>query len=187
MRVEVSGYQFVFPQQCACCEASPDTVLTVSASKSSGKRVVRTKTNTWDFPYCSPCVRHFEAASAAKTMTWVVSVLSLVVGLYLSSWLGFIVGALGIGGALFMYQKLMAQAKGMRTSSCVCVGKAVAFLGWDGTRQIFYVVSPIYAREFMIANKKKLINLSAEARRLIEPSGFEDCANSVQSARRYQK
>jgi hypothetical protein len=132
-------------------------------------------------------MQHFGAAQAAKVIAWVVVGLSLIAGTYLGSWLGSIVGALGTGGGLFIYLKLLARAKSMLKPSCVCLGKAVAFVGWDGTRQIFEIVSRKYAGEFMNANKRKLINLSQDARELLEGEGYEHHASSVQSARRYRK
>lgn len=187
MRVEASGYQFIFPQHCACCDTKADTALTVSASKSSGKKVVRTKTNTWDFPYCTQCKKHIEAADTANILTGVVCVISLVAAGYLGSKVGAFIGVIGLVAALFTYIKLMAHAKSMLKASCACIGKAVGFLDWDGTRQVFKIVSHEYARKFMVANSRKLINVSPEARHLLEGAGYEHRANSIQSARRNRK
>ena len=187
MQVEVSGYQFTFPRQCVCCESDPDTSLTVSASKSSGTRVVRTKTNTWDFPYCSHCLNHISAADNAGFLAKLILVIVLIVAWYLGSWLGVIFGGLGVVGALVLYLKLNAQANRMLKKSCVCLGKAVGFIGWDGTHQAFEIVSAKYAREFMIANKRKLINVSPEAGTLLGDEAHEKRAISVQLARRYRK
>ena len=157
MRVEASGNQFTFPQQCVCCESEPDRYLTVSASKSSGQRVVRTKTNTWDFPYCSRCLNHIEAANTALKLAGIVIVIVVIIAWSLGGWSGTIFGALGAVGALILYVKLIANANKTLRSSCVGLGKAVGFIGWDGTHQVFEIGSPKYAREFMIANKRKLI------------------------------
>jgi hypothetical protein len=187
MRVEASGNQFTFPQQCVCCESEPDTCLTVSASKSSGQRVVRTKTNTWDFPYCSHCLNHIAAANTALTLAGIVIVLVVVIAWSLAGWSGTIFGSLGAVGALILYVKLISNANKTLRNSCVGLGKAVGFIGWDGTHQVFEIGSPKYAREFMIANKRKLINVSHEARELLVEEAYDKQANNVQSARRYRK
>jgi len=72
----------------------------VSASKSTGKRVVHTKTNAWDFPYCSDCVRHVRAAEAATALAWTLAVVSVIAGGILwgvvSPYLGIPAGVLGL-------------------------------------------------------------------------------------------
>lgn len=184
MRVEASGYQFVFPQMCACCGSQPETALTVSATKTSGKKVVRTQTNTWDFPYCSKCVEHTNMATFAIIAMVVVGIIVLVVFGLIHIIAGLILGAVAAVG---IYIWLMKYAKGLCSENCVCVGKAVSFVSWDGTRQIFEIVSPKYAGEFMLANQRKLINLSPKARNLIEGEGYMNRAKNVQSARRNRK
>jgi hypothetical protein len=79
MQVDVSGHQFVFPTVCACCNGRADTELTVSTSKSTGKRVIRTSSNEWDIPYCKQCVLHVKAVESAKMLTWVLGAFSVVV------------------------------------------------------------------------------------------------------------
>jgi hypothetical protein len=184
MRVEASGYQFVFPQMCVCCGSHPDTALTVSASKTSGKKVKRTQTNTWDFPYCSRCIKHKDAATFAAIAAVIVAVLALFVFAQIHIIVGLILGG---GGAVGLYIWLLNKAKGQCSEHCVCVGKAVGFVSWDGTRQIFEIVSPKYASEFMLANQRKLINLSPQARTLIEGEGYMHRAKNVQSGRRHRK
>lgn len=186
MLVEVSGYKFTFPQQCACCGSKPDTALTVSASKSSGKRVVRIQTNTWDFPYCSQCKEHSKGAEALKPLVKFVVIPLLVVSLSVESYSGYFIFMMVVG-TVFLYIKLMNRAKSLLKVGCVCTGKAVGFLGWDGTLQMFEIVSDEYARKFMIANSSKLINLSPKAQQLLGNSGYKNQANSAQSARRYRK
>ena len=97
MRIEASGYKVEFPQQCACCGCNSDTALTVSASKSSGQKVVRTKTNTWDFPYCRRCVKHTRIASIARIVAVTTAAAALIAAgifyLRVRPWLGVLIGA----------------------------------------------------------------------------------------------
>jgi hypothetical protein len=184
MKVEVSGYQFIFPQICACCGSPPDRVLTVSASKKSGKKVVRTQINTWDFPYCSRCIKHKNSADFAIIVVAIIAITVFIIFTPLNVTVGLFV-ALAISLPLYLW--LWSQAKKLCSENCVCVRKAVRFVNWDGTRQVFEIVSPKYASAFMRENPKKLINLSLQARNLIEEEGHINRAKNVQSARRYRK
>lgn len=102
-----------------------------------------------------------------------------------ASWLGFIVAIGGIAGAIAVHSNLMAQAKAMCISQCACLLESVAFLDWDGTQQVFEIASPDYALTFMVANERKLVNVSPVARQLLEAGGHGHKANKPQAPRRY--
>jgi hypothetical protein len=175
MRVEVSGQIFDFPHRCACCGGPANSALSVSASKTTGKKVVHTKTSTWNIPYCSACIKHVDAARAAARATlWTVGV-ALVAGAFAgyqySGVLGWSLVLLGITGAVALYSKLMAAARRRCTDTCVCVCEAAAFRGWQGSLNVFEFLSRDYALEFMVANQKKLVNLSPEASQFLANRG----------------
>src|SRR5258706_9758060 len=58
MLVQVSGQRFTFPRACARCGRPAEATLQAAHSKSKGKRVVHTRTWSWDFPYCNSCTAH---------------------------------------------------------------------------------------------------------------------------------
>ncbi len=188
MRIDLSGQSFVFPDKCACCGGPADTELATSATKSSGKRVVHTKTNVWDFPYCGRCVGHVKSAEGARALAWIVGILSIVLGVVLGYAVnpanGIAVGMLGIVGMGFVYGSRMAQARGQCGAECVGVGRAMTYLGWHGTLHQFEVHSAVFARDFMIANQSKLVNLSAQAKNLLVAAGSISKTNA-RSLRRY--
>ena len=104
--------------------------LTASASKSSGKRVVHTKTNAWDIPYCRGCVGHVKAAQFAKNLGVTITFISIAVGAvkgyhstaaegWQAFWVGFV-------SALVVSSILTARAKMMCTRACTCVTPAAA-------------------------------------------------------------
>ena len=190
MRVEVSGRQFTFPPICACCGNPANTNFTVSATKTTGKKVVKTSTNTWDFPYCAHCISHINAAKNASSMSTLVGVGSVLLALFfcysVAMWFGTFVFIAGIVGAVVLHSKLMAQAKAMSNAQCACIKEAVAFLDWDGARQVFEITSPNYALAFMVANSRKLVNLSSYARQLLESNGHGNHTNDQQSGRRFR-
>jgi hypothetical protein len=162
MRVDVSAKKLSFPQECACCGASPNSVFVFSAARQKGVRVVRTRTQSWEFPACATCVGHVKAWSAADQ-----SFNSLVVfGSGLALLLMCVNLAAGIlvfavfGGIAFAW-RTAGRAGARRRMSGSCVGTTVPgrYLGWDGTLQQFELANPRYATKFMEANASKLVNL----------------------------
>ena len=190
MRVEVSGRQFTFPPICACCGAPANTVFTASASKKTGKKVVHTSTHAWDFPYCSVCTAHYQAAqNAGKTVGALgvgVLVFALFAWLAVSFWLGVFIFVVGFAGIVALQSNLMTQAKAMCRPQCACVGQCVSLLDWDGARQVFEITSLAYALAFMVANERKLVNLSPQARQFLVANGYGQQIGNQQSARRYE-
>jgi hypothetical protein len=164
--------------------------LTVSASKSTGKRVVHTSTNAWDIPYCEPCVKHVQAAEGAVAFAWVVGVLSVAAAgalwYFATPFLGIPVGVAGLVGTGLLYNKLMAGARAMCVPDCVCVVRAVKYLGWHGPLHKFEVASADFALAFMVANQNKLVNLTQDARDLLKSSGNVPRPNAPRAPRRHR-
>ncbi len=198
MQVDVSGHQFVFPTTCACCKGKADTHLRVSASKSTGKRVTHTSTNVWEIPYCDRCVQHVSAAGDAEAQAWLFGVVSVVAGGMLWQLVtnlygipaGIVVcipvGFVGWFGTVMPYRKRMAEARAMCGPGCVCVERAVRYLGWHGPLHMFWIESLDYALAFMVANQKKLVNLSQEAIDLLASSGQVPPAGAPRAPRRHR-
>ena len=115
MRIDASGHNFVFPHKCACCGGAADTELGASATKSSGKRVVHTKTNVWDFPYRSRCVGHVMSAEGTRTVALILGIVSVSFGLFLgfvaSATSGVMIGTLAIVGHWFHIPARNGQSK----------------------------------------------------------------------------
>jgi hypothetical protein len=189
MHIDVSGHNFVFPRKCACCDATADTELPTSATRSTGKRVVHTRTNVWDFPYCHRCVRHVTSIEAAKSLGRMLAILSLCLGLLLAFILGaasgLIIGLLGIVATGIIRRRGINGARALCGTDCVCVGRAMAYLGWHGTLHHIDIVSTRYAGEFILANRTKLVNLSAQAQNLLTGAGYRS-KMTARTPRRYQ-
>jgi|SRR5579884_732051 len=189
MRVDISGHKFVFPHQCACCSAMPQTTLTASASKSTGKRVIHTTSKSWDFPYCIHCVNHVRVANTATVTTTCTIVVTLIAASYLfflgALAFGLILGIAGIVGGIFTYNLLMTEAKKMCGPNCTCVQSAVRYIGWYGSCHMFEIASSGYALAFMVANRNKLVNLRPEVLQWLQANGYGVSPHQPQSARRY--
>ncbi len=186
MKVEVSGHIFSFPRACACCGAEPDNTLTVSASRSTGSRVVRTEGSTWDFPYCTRCIKHVQRAETMRILVRQFTALSILVGIVVgfaeSAYLGIGAGIIGVVATLAVGFKLHHLTRG---PGCVDADVSIVYLGWSGTLHQFEIASDRFAFDFMVANRRKLVNLSAKAISLLSTEGVDQAQNGLQSPRRY--
>lgn len=175
MKVSVSGKQFVFPRQCACCGAYPVTSLPVMGREAN--RNARTKGWAWDVPYCKACKRHILVNESAMAGGLVLLGLSLVSGvlvyliyeslaLALLVCIGFGSSSAVLGFGLLQFLKL--------SSPPMCQGKlrAVSYLGASGSCHSFDFKSRRYASEFVRANKFKLVNASAMVASILREAKF---------------
>ena len=188
MKIEVSGHKFNFPHKCACCGENPDTCLSASASRSTGKRVVHTDSKSWDFPYCSRCVGHVRASRSAVTtlsaLILVSVILALIVGAKSTGSIGLLVAIAGIILACTIYSKLLRSAKSMCVATCSTVDSGVKYLGWHGIRHVFEIASTNYSTDFMVANQTKLVNVPPDVWQWLKANGYVAGPNQPQSARR---
>ena len=174
MEVLVSAKTISVPRRCACCGAASDSEMEVTASRTTGTRVVKTRTNSWAYPYCSRCLGHvkeIESVGAATTACFVGGALcGLIVGLAVSGGvgLGLAVIAFVVGAILESQRK--SRIRDQLPSECSTAGRAVRYLGWNGTVQVFDFVSAGYAAAFASANRSKLVNVSSELFALMEAS-----------------
>ncbi len=170
MLVQVSARMIAFPKTCACCGGHADAQLAVTASRTRGKRVVRTETRGWHFPYCESCIAHVRAWSAANGNEVIALgvVIAIVVGAAAHWAAGVGVGLLSLIPAA-IYSSV--KRKHIRAAQCApgcCEAKpAVAYIGWDGSVQSFEITSPTFAATFMQINQRKLVNATPEALDLI--------------------
>ena len=138
------------PSACACCGNPASGVAPVSSTRVTGKRVIKTKTSSWEFPQCSACRRHDDEwpGISGGVLFWAVV---LTCGIY-----------------LYFYLQRRGRALGLCSPACARPLQAVQYLGWAGTVHSFDFHSPVFTREFLIANKNKLVDVSAQARGLLE-------------------
>jgi|SRR5579862_75305 len=174
MHVDVSGYLLAMPCRCACCGSTPDTQLTVGATKTRGKRVRHTQTRTWAFPYCGYCVGHIGAAESARTFTRVLAVLSIFTGILVGSYTqpatGITAAILALIGTIITGFACSSRARARCKPTCASVDQAISYLGWHGTLHRFEIQSADFTRDFVTVNEKKVVNLSPSVRTLLASS-----------------
>lgn len=190
MRVDVSGNSFQFPAECACCGRPSNVSLGLALTKTSGKKVVHSRTTAWDIPYCAPCAAHIAAMDRARTMaTVLVATLGLLALFSLCggyAGLGVFLLIVGLVAAAVIHNRLSAAARAMCSPECACADRSVRYLYWHGTHHAFDMASPRFALAFMRANVKKLINLDGPTTQWLAANGVALSAPGQQSARRYR-
>lgn len=138
------------PAVCACCGGPSDRTVRASATRVEGKRVIRTKTSSWDVPHCSACAAHDDAWPTADGLEILVLTL-LTCGIY-----------------LYFYVNRRRRALALCMASCARPRQAISYLGWHGTVHRFEIASPAFAQAFLAANAKKVVGADATARQLLD-------------------
>lgn len=177
MKVSVSGKQFVFPRTCACCGAFATTTLAVAGTERNKR--ARTRGWTWDIPYCQGCKRHIRLFDYLLIASLTLLALSCLLGAYVAtnygSWqLGLAVSTLlvtAIALADWLAIKLIRRAS---PRNCYLVGRAVHYLGSDGSCHSFDLKSPFYANDFVLANHHKVVNASVRVASILRSTKFGD-------------
>jgi hypothetical protein len=189
MKVDVSGAILRFPQECACCGASADANLTISATRSWGKRVVHSEARAWEVPYCTSCLEHVQRYRDAGMFARVATAVSLGA----AALLGYLEGVYwGVGVAvglialtIFIYSRLLKLAERYSNHGCVGLHPAISYDGWSGSLHSFEIASSTFARDFMLTNERRLVNLSAQATKLLSVPGPRVPQSCRRSSRRH--
>lgn len=132
------------------------------------------------FPYCSRCLDHVRVWRSRFTGFWLshstagfVVLIGWLTGLVSDSlWSLFLYGnacALVLG--LLLWNARRKQALRGCVERCRCPGVSVTYLGWNGSVQVFDIVSEDYATDFMRSNEQKLINVSSDTRAALQRRG----------------
>jgi hypothetical protein len=189
MQIDLSGQMFDFGQLCACCHNVADTRLAVAASRSSGKRKIHTRTNVWQIPYCKSCMAHFSMLDLTRSNARWLTLFSLLAGAVcwfaIHPLVGTVVGIGALTGTIFFFNKQMTQARSLRRAECACLDRAVAYLSWFGTVHQFDVVSRQFAADVMLLNVRKLVNVSPQARAVLDSVTLTVNTTGLQSPRKY--
>jgi hypothetical protein len=148
MHVHVSARRVAFPHHCACCGAPPNTQYIASHTRVTGTRVVRTHSASWQVPYCAGCIAHVQAWPGSWGCgTWCIILMTCFLWLPVQ---------------LFLDASSKKRAYSLCGSSCAVPWAAATYLGWNGSVESFDFASTQFAFEFMLSNRRNLINLPYE-------------------------
>ena len=159
-RFQISARILSWPRKCACCGDAPDSHFRAAASRTTGKRVQRTTTSSWEIPYCSACLAHKAAYEAA--VLWLWGGVAAGIGAWISAsqalssgQAGFVIGVVVFGASLWPYRKAQTAARAQMKTTCCTPVAAVRYLEWYGSLHTFEFESQTYTNEFLAANNKK--------------------------------
>lgn len=162
MRVTVSAKVLTMPSACACCGGAADRTFRATAVRVEGKRVIRTRTAAWTFPQCAGCARHDDLwPDATPGVVFLLTLLTC--GIY-----------------LYFYLERRKRARALCLPACAPPRQAVQYFGWKGTVHHFDFHSPVFTRDFVIANGKKVVEVDPSVTALIQhatqplPAGMPD-------------
>lgn len=173
MRVDVSGKQFAFPRQCACCGQFPGTRLTISGTERN--RNSRTKGWAWDIPYCHRCMKHVQISDRILVgslgfvaLTGIGAFGGLALGLNWSVCLTFFaLTALLTSVVVWMIFRGLKQS---HFPGCTSLMRSVRYFGSSGSWHSFDFRSRDYLSGFVRANRLKLVNASATISSMLQGS-----------------
>lgn len=177
--IQVSARILRFPHYCACCCEPTQHCRDFVATRVTGKKVIRTTSRSWSFPYCERCAAH-----AREWPTW-NGCLAVVVTMFFGMALWFVLfvnnpkdvggmvnlwtllgtllfGGLVIGGGESHAKKQREKAIAMCGPTCCAPFWAVNYLGWSGSVQELQLYSHRYAVLFAASNRAKLIGVRPE-------------------------
>jgi len=170
--VEVGARRFAVPFECPCCGAAPDSELGIPLTPVKDRPVAPETAHELGFPYCRACIEHALRWDSSTNVETGVKVLGLLVGLALGLAIhlavGAIVVAVAIGLAVLLGRARRAQAKAACGPACASPGVAVAYHGWSGNASTLVFESHVYAARFAEQNGPKLVNTSAQLRKVLE-------------------
>lgn len=170
--VEVSTRRFEVPFECPCCGADPDAELAIPLTRTAEREAARDTARALVFPYCKRCVGHVELWDSAGLRSAGFMVAGLVVAVVVA-----IASALLIGATAFVAVVVLAwtlgearrvAARAGTGPSCASPAKALAYLGWSGRASVLSFESPTYAARFAEHNEKRLVDVTAQLRTLLE-------------------
>lgn len=177
MEVSVSGKQFVFPRECACCGAYPLVTLPVIG----GEKNQRSRTRSWVFevPYCVACRTHVRRVEVLLVFGLILLAISVEGGLFGTVLLGTIANGISItaaslassGAAVLILYQLLRRT---RSANCARLTRSVFYLGANGPCHSFDIRSPFYFAEFVRANHRKLVNASPRVVGVLKGTRFGD-------------
>ncbi|HEY4059825.1 MAG TPA: hypothetical protein VGM39_24590 [Kofleriaceae bacterium] len=166
--VEVSSRVFSIPHECPCCGAVPNTEIRIQRT---GSRAASNSAKHLDVVYCAKCLAHVAAFEGAGLWSAGLLVTGLVVAIILAifvSLAGLLALPIAVIFAFVFTTRRRHAARKMCGPSCASSGKALAYLGWNGTSTALELASPTYAARSAEANTELLVNPTPRLRQLVE-------------------
>jgi hypothetical protein len=185
MRVDVLGKTLSLPQRCTCCGRTHSSDIPAAAGRNAGVKVLDSQAAAWRFPVCTQCLRHTTTWQSAARLASSIRFGGLGLAFVIVILGGFVALVLGVAmaftlSALARHLRLR-EARRQCHPECAWAGPPVFYLGLsDDVVQSFEFAQLGYAADFMRLNLKKLIYLSSEALRLVQPDLDREAAQEAE-------
>jgi hypothetical protein len=156
--VRVAGDSLLWPSGCACCYEPADSYLLAQYSGFGGPLSIFQETRGWEVPYCTTCLQHIQINDASSSGGGMgAAVAGSLAGLVLGGPVGMLLG-LGAGAATSALGSAQRQAElqSVLRPTCVAMGAAVAYDGWEGDVNAFRFLHRDFAAEFSRLNAANL-------------------------------
>lgn len=163
-RVLISAKQIPMPTACVCCGQPPNATMQARATRTKGKRVVRSESREWTFPACTRCLAHARAMPDASNYQ-VVAILPPVLLAIAAFPVGVAAACTWMPVVWLLYRISLGSALSMRCATCEGSRNLVSYEGWYGTDHSFSMDSPRYAQALADAARaaKKTVQLDLRA------------------------
>ena len=158
--VAAEGKTLRLPQQCACCAEPADATYFAQHTGGDGPFHLFEETRGWEFPYCSQCLEHIQLQAETSTPGIGPLAAGPLLGAALGGPVGLLIG-LGASAAVSVYGAAQAseQVRALLKPTCVSVGPAVGYDGWDRDTHQFTFLNRDYANAFCAENVGSLVSL----------------------------
>jgi hypothetical protein len=164
--VQVSARLLSWPRRCVCCGGQANTSYSASYTRTTGKRVIRHDTRSWDVPYCDDCLEHVKKRKAGDSAL-VGGVVALVIAvlacfhpdiMVAGKVFIFLCGGGALVGGISLQRSWYLQGDEFAKDTCASLGKhAIQYHGWNGSVHTFEFANEDYHDAFCEANRKKLL------------------------------
>lgn len=157
--INLSANILNFPNLCCCCgQPGPTEKYAAIATRTTGKRVIKTTQKSWSFPICTKCVEWSSIEMNARKLRTGFFVLALLL-LYLLVDAAFAYAAVTFFGAalvFFFWRKCREKADTAKPHA-ECDVRPALYLEWQGTVHKFRLTNSAFTSEFLRLNSKKLV------------------------------
>ena len=158
-RVTVAGETLRWPGWCACCFQPADASFAAEHTGGDGPFFLFEETHGWDVPYCSQCLEHVQMAAESPGPGLGRLAAGPLIGAALGGPIGLLVGLGGAAAAsLFGSSDHNARLRALLKPTCVALGPAVGYLGWDRDRHTFAFLNHDYADAFIRENAASVVS-----------------------------
>jgi serine/threonine protein kinase len=157
--IDVASDNIRWPDECACCFEPADASYPLEAAGSGGPFGLFVTTRSWDAPYCSACLEHMQRyhSQSANGLSGLAAAAPLA-GLVLGGPVGMLIGMGGAAAAsIFSQAKQQSEIEALLKPTCVSVGLAAAYLGWQDFTHAFTFLNRDFAAAFRQENAAALV------------------------------